>query len=176
MLRIAGIETDSIVDGEGWRYVIFFQGCNHNCLGCHNPETHDFNGGKEFNVDDILKDLKELNPSKFMDITLSGGDPFFQAKEAINLCRALKKEDYNIWAYTGFEFEEFLNFINNKTTDERINRDMIEMLSYIDVVVDGKFNRDEITLELEYRGSSNQRLVDVQKSIALNKIVQYNLI
>jgi anaerobic ribonucleoside-triphosphate reductase activating protein len=176
LLRIAGIETDSIVDGEGWRYVIFFQGCNHNCLGCHNPETHDFNGGKEFSVDDILKDLKELNPSKFMDITLSGGDPFFQAKEAINLCRALKKEDYNIWTYTGFEFEEFLNFINNKTTDERINRDMIEMLGYIDVVVDGKFNRDKITLDLEYRGSSNQRLVDVQKSMALNKVVQYNLI
>lgn len=161
MLRIAGIERESIVDGKGIRYVIFTQGCSHNCLGCHNPETHDFNGGKLVDITDILKEIKE---DPLLDgITLSGGDPFFQASELITLCKECKKLNLDIWAYTGFTFE---NLISDKE-----NNDRIQLLKNIDILVDGKFILENRTFELVYRGSTNQRLIDVQKSIRENKTI-----
>lgn len=170
-LRIASIAQESIVDGEGWRYVVFTQGCNHNCLGCHNPASHDFNGGEVVNIDTIITEI-EGNP--LLDgVTLSGGDPFFQAKDLISMCKHLKSKDYNIWAYTGFNFEEFIKFKNGDTCDNRVNADMIQLLQYIDVVVDGRFEQDKRTLTLEYRGSDNQRLVDVYNSLKSNSVVHY---
>ena len=176
MFRVAGIERNSVVDGEGWRYVIFFQGCKHRCLGCHNPETWDFNGGREMTTNDILKDLRETDPEKFMDITLSGGDPFYQADKIIDLCKELKKLDYNIWAYTGFDFEQFLSYRNCNKSQSDITNSMIELLKYIDVVVDRPFIASLRTVELAYRGSSNQRLIDVKKSLKYNKVVEYECI
>ena len=170
MIRVASITPESTVDGEGWRYVIFTQGCNHNCKGCHNPQTHSFDGGYLMNTDDILKEVMD-NP--LLDgITLSGGDPFFQAKELLELVRELKKNCYSIWAYTGFVFDKFLDFIANKDTDKRINKDMIELLNYIDVVVDGPFIESKKTFTCEYRGSSNQRLVDVRESLDKKTVVE----
>lgn len=173
MLRIAGIEQESMVDGEGIRFVVFMQGCSHNCEGCHNPETHDFHGGMEICADEILK-LVESDP--LIDgITLSGGDPFFQAKKLLPLCKYWKSKGLNIWAYTGFVFDEFMKYKNNEESDKRLTPDMLELLNYIDVVVDGPFMIDKRTLEKEYIGSSNQRLIDVQETLKNNKIIIYEL-
>lgn len=173
MLRIAGIEKESIVDGEGIRYVIFTQGCNHNCLGCHNPESHDFNGGTLVSDEHILNEIKE-NP--LLDgITLSGGDPFFQAKELLNIVKTCKSNGLDIWAYTGFIFDEFLNFIDNKKCDKRIDDNMIKLLKHIDVLVDGPFILNQKTLEKGFKGSKNQRIIDVKESLKKNKVIEYNL-
>ena len=177
MFRIAGIERESIVDGEGWRYVIFLQGCKHNCKGCHNPETHDFNGGNEVTEDFILNDLEKCNSAMLMDITLSGGDPFFQARNIIPLCAKLKERGYNIWAYTGFKFDEFIKFIDGKKCHAEVNQDMIDLLNYIDVVVDGPFieSKRTISSEYKYRGSTNQRLIDVKKTLKDKQIRIYKV-
>lgn len=171
MIRIASVEKESIVDGEGIRYTIFTQGCSHNCLGCHNPKTHDFKGGYDVDDMEIYNDILE-NP--LLDgITLSGGDPLFQAKKLINLAEMVKDKGYTIWAYTGFVFDEFLNYINNEPCDSRVNDDMIELLKYIDVIVDGPFILEQRTVEALYKGSTNQRLVDVTKSLANNIVIEY---
>lgn len=176
LIRIAGLAKESIVDGEGLRYTIFTQGCNHNCLGCHNPESHDFNGGKQVEIQEILNDILE-NP--LLDgVTLSGGDPFFQAEKLIPLVKEVKVHKLDVWAYTGFTFEEFLKFINNKTRiecDSRINLNMIELLKDIDVLVDGKFILKQRTLDANFKGSENQRIIDVAKSLKNNRVVEYKL-
>ena len=173
MVKVASIEKESTVDGDGWRYVIFAQGCSHNCLGCHNPSTHDFNAGVDMDETEIIEQIFE-NPL-IEGITLSGGDPFFQAKELTMICCAVKTAELTVWAYTGFTFEKFLDFINGKETDSRINKDMINLLNYIDVVVDGPFILSERTLDLRYRGSRNQRLINVKESLKQNKVVEYIL-
>lgn len=140
MLRIAGIEKESITDGVGIRYTVFTQGCKHKCLGCHNPETHDINGGYDIAIDEIIEDLKS-NP--LLDgITLSGGDPFFQAKECTELLVRIRKElkHLNVWAYSGFTFEQLLR-----------NKDMREMLDLVDVLVDGRFVLKEEHLSQDLR-------------------------
>lgn len=173
MIRIADIIKESTVDGEGWRYVIFTQGCSHNCKDCHNPQTHDFNGGKDIKVTFILEDI--LNNPLIDGITLSGGDPFFQASKLIELCKAIKNNNLTIWAYTGFIFDEFMKFKNNLDCDKRINKDMLELLNYIDVVVDGPYIQEQRTLQLKFRGSTNQRLIDVKNTFKNNKIIEYKL-
>lgn len=173
MIRIAGIEKNSIVDGEGLRYVIFTQGCNHNCLGCHNPKSHDFNGGALVDEELLLEEI--LNDPIIDGITLSGGDPFFQACNLINLIKICKENELTVWAYTGFYFSEFLKYINKEPCDKRITNDMIDMLKYIDVVVDGPFILNQRTIDKDFVGSSNQTLVDVKKTLENNKIVVYNI-
>jgi anaerobic ribonucleoside-triphosphate reductase activating protein len=174
---IAGIERGNIVDGEGWRIAIFFQGCNHKCIGCHNEETHEFNVGKEYSVDELVEEIKKaMEENKLYEgITLSGGDPFFQAKEAAELCERLRDLDIDIWAYTGFSFDSFIDFKLDKEADRRINSDMINLLNYIDVLVDGRFIECEKTIEKQFRGSSNQRLIDVKASLLNNKAIEYSL-
>lgn len=113
-IRIAGIEDESIVDGPGIRMVIFTQGCNHNCIGCHNPESHSFHGGELIDVEDILNMIKE-NP--LLDgITLSGGEPFEQALECSILAKEVKKLGLNVITYTGYTFEEILG---NESLDRK---------------------------------------------------------
>lgn len=173
MIRIAGIEKESTVDGEGWRYVVFTQGCSHYCPECQNPETHDFNGGKLISAEDIIKDI---NSNPMIDgITLSGGDPFFQANELIDLCKNLKEQGYTVWAYTGFSFEAFLNFKNGLKSDSRINIEMLDLLRYVDVLVDGRFDIKQKTLDSPYIGSKNQRIINVRESLYNNKIIIYNI-
>lgn len=174
MIRVAGIEKESIIDGEGLRYVIFTQGCNHNCAGCQNPQTHSFDGGTDMYINDIMKDI--LSNPLLDGITLSGGDPFFQANECRKLALKAKKEGLNVWAYTGFVFEEFINFIKNDKNDNRINNDMINLLKVVDVVVDGPFILSKKSADSLFRGSYNQRIIDVKQSIKKMRVVEYSII
>lgn len=173
MIDVASIIKESSIDGEGIRYVLFTQGCKHNCAGCHNPQTHEFGCGTKMNPNDIYEDMS-LNP--LLDgITFSGGDPFFQAEECIPLAKLCKDNGFSTWAYTGFSFDDFLKFKNNEECNEWVTKDMIDFLDYIDVVVDGRFMLEKRTLDMQFVGSSNQRLVDVKKSLKENKVVLYNL-
>ncbi|MEM4385915.1 MAG: anaerobic ribonucleoside-triphosphate reductase activating protein [Candidatus Anstonellales archaeon] len=164
-LRIAGIERESIVDGVGIRYVIFTQGCKHNCYMCHNKLTHDFNGGQSIKLIDIYNEIKNLD---YLDgVTFSGGDPFFQAKNCAKLAKMIKEEiNINVWAYTGFTFEEIMKY-NDK--------DMLEFMRYIDILVDGRYMHDLRDLSLRFRGSRNQRLIDVKESLKVNKVIEIGL-
>lgn len=149
-LRIAGIEEESIVDGPGIRMVIFTQGCNHNCIGCHNPETHSFDGGKLIDIEDIINMVKE---NSLLDgITLSGGEPFEQALECSILARKIKELGLNVVTYTGYTFEEIL-----------VKKDLRQLLLQTDILIDGKFDISEKSLMLQFRGSKNQRIIDVKK-------------
>ena len=159
-VRLAGISYESLVNGPGIRRVFFAQGCLHRCEGCHNPETHDFNGGELFQIDKLIEDVKE-NPM-IKGITFSGGDPFEQAEAFNILAKKLKEINKNIWCYTGYTFE---NIIKNKD-----NKAWQELLSNIDVLIDGKFILSKKTEILKYRGSENQRIVDVKESIKMKKI------
>jgi len=141
-MRIAGITPCSLVNGEGIRFVVFLQGCAHRCPGCQNPETWDFNGGYE--VDPKVIAIQYMKHAHLLDgITLSGGDPFYQEKECLELLDLLP-EGTNIWAYTGFTYEE----IRGR-----------ELTKRADVIVDGPYMEDKRTETLPYRGSSNQRII-----------------
>lgn len=158
----APLQKDSIIDGEGIRTVIWFQGCGHKCLGCHNPETHEFNAGTVYDTEDIKKEMKSLKYQK--GITLSGGDPFYQAAGAKELAIYAHELGLNVWAYTGFNFEEIL-----KENDP----DKVELLKNIDVLVDGRFILAKKSLNCRFRGSTNQRVIDVKKSLDSNGVVLY---
>ncbi len=158
-LADANILTDSIVDGEGLRAVIWTQGCSHNCKGCHNPETHDFTKGIEKDVEDVKEEIKKLTLQD--GITLSGGDPFFQAEASYEIAKYAKEQGLNVWAYTGFLFEDLLK-----------NEKMKKLLKYIDVLVDGKFQIENKSLSIKFRGSTNQRIINVPKSLKTEKVVQ----
>ncbi|SKA83524.1 ribonucleoside-triphosphate reductase class III activase subunit [Caloramator quimbayensis] len=157
-IRISGILKESVVDGPGIRYVVFAQGCAHNCIGCHNPSTHDFNGGYIVDADELIEDIRE---SFFIDgVTFSGGDPFYQTAEFSYIAEKLKKESLHIVCYTGFEFEEILN-------DENKRR----LLENIDILIDGPFVLSKKNLKLPFRGSDNQRIIDVKNSLKEGKII-----
>ncbi len=164
------INTDSIVDGEGLRTVIWTQGCSHNCPGCHNPETHDFNAGFSIDIDKLKEEIMSL---EYQDgITFSGGDPFFQAEACAILAKFIKALNLNIWCYTGFKFEKLLEL-------SKSNKYIKEFLNNIDVLVDGPFILEQRSLNLKYKGSLNQRIIDVQESFKKNEIViieKYNTI
>ena len=152
-MRIAGIEQQGIANGPGLRLTVFAQGCAHNCPGCHNPETHDFKGGDEYSVqqlfDTIMWELKE-NPL-LTGVTFSGGDPMYQAGEFGDLAKMLIKHRINIWLYTGFTFEEIM---------ERGTSEMIRLFAIVDMIVDGPFIKEQRNLDIPFRGSMNQRLID----------------
>ncbi len=157
----ANIQPDSIVDGEGIRTVIWFQGCLHHCKECHNPETWNFDGGIEFDVEEIKAEIKNL---KYQNgVTLSGGDPFFQPIAALEIAKYAHSLGLNVWCYTGFTFEELL--------DEDIAKK--EFLKNIDVLIDGRFEIAKKSLACKFRGSTNQRIIDVTKSLENNKVVLY---
>ena len=160
----ADIQTDSIVDGQGIRAVVWTQGCSHNCPFCHNPQTHDFKGGELIELDDVIEKLENLSGQT--GVTFSGGDPMFQPKQCAILAKKTHELGMNIWAYTGFTFEELLKSQNN---------DILDFLSNIDVLIDGRFEIDKKSMDLEFRGSSNQRIIDVPKSLEKKKVVLYNL-
>lgn len=150
----ADLQTDSIVDGLGVRTVIWTQGCSHNCPSCHNPFTHDFNGGDLVDIDDVLDAIECLEGQD--GITLSGGDPFFQPASCTKIAKKAHELGMNVWAYTGFIYEDLI---------KNGNKDILELLTEIDVLIDGKFDPSKKSLDLEFRGSSNQRIIDVVKSL-----------
>ncbi len=161
----ADLQSDSIVDGPGLRTVIWTQGCSHHCKGCQNPQTWDFNGGGLVKVDDVLEAIDELECQT--GITFSGGDPMFQVEACNRIAEYCKDKGYNIWVYTGFTYEEVLKLAEKNPT-------YIDFLNKIDVLVDGRFILEERDLSLLFRGSRNQRLIDMPKTLESGKVVLLN--
>lgn len=165
-IKIAGIVKESIVDGPGIRFVVFAQGCKHNCQGCHNPETHSFNGGSFVEVDDLIGQMKR-NP--LVDgITLSGGEPFEQAEAFGVLAMKAKKHGYNVMTYTGYTYE-YIQKNKGKISGWE------ELLNWTDILVDGKFEISQRSIMLKFKGSHNQRIIDVKQSMVMNEIIQHQL-
>lgn len=162
-MRIAGIMDDSIVDGPGLRLAIFTQGCVHNCPGCHNPESHDPAGGSEIAPEQIVAMMDE-NP--LLDgITLSGGDPFCQCAACALLAQAAHQRGLTVWTYSGWTFEALWEQAQSKP-------ETYALLSHTDVLVDGPFILSQRSLEVPWRGSKNQRLIDVPASLQAGAAVE----
>ena len=159
-IRIAGTVEDSIVDGPGLRFVVFVQGCPHRCEGCHNPETHDFGGGRIADTDELFRQCME-NPLT-QGVTFSGGEPFCQAQPLYELGMKFKQSGLNLMCYSGWTFEQLLD----KSHQEEYTA---KLLSVLDILVDGRFELSQRSLELRFRGSRNQRIIDVQKSLISGK-------
>ena len=162
-IRICGIENDSIVDGPGIRLTVFAQGCVHNCKDCHNPQSHDINGGYLISAEEILNKIKS-NP--LLDgVTFSGGEPFLQPEAFYFLAKEIHKLGLDIIAYTGYTYEELLS-------DEKMSLLLFEC----DLIVDGRFEADKKSVDLQFKGSSNQRVIDVKKSLEAKEVVlsEYN--
>lgn len=163
-IRIASdITFDSIVDGPGLRAVVWSQGCKHNCIGCHNPQTHSLNGGIVVDTKDIIDKIKSKKLQS--GVTLSGGEPFLQADAMAEIAIAVKEIGLNVWSFTGFVFEDL---IDKKNVNYFSN---IRLLNNIDILVDGKFDENKKDISLKFRGSSNQRIIDVQKSLKLGRVI-----
>ena len=152
-IRLAGMEPESIVDGPGYRFAVFAQGCPHGCPGCHNPQTHDFDGGTIKDTDEIIP-LLGKNPL-VRGVTLSGGEPMMQAAAMAEIAQAARDKGLGVWCYTGFTLEAL----------QRENRhDRMALLEAVDVLVDGPYLAHERSLDLLYCGSKNQRLIDMNRT------------
>ena len=160
MLNVSGIVSDSIVDGPGIRTTIFSQGCPHHCKGCHNPETWAFGCGTDIPVEAIV-DIVKSNPL-CKGVTFSGGEPFSQAAAFAKLAVLLKAEGYEVASYSGYTFEELLEGSEAQQ----------QLLSVIDILIDGRFLLEQKSLEIAFRGSRNQRILDVKKSLAEGRAVE----
>ena len=162
-IYVGGLEKESIVDGIGIRNTIFCSFCLHKCEGCQNSELFELKKGKKMLIDDIFNEI--VSDKEFINITFSGGDPFFQAKGFAKLAERIKKEtNKTIWCYSGYTYEYLLE----KSKTQEYTK---ELLSLIDVLVDGKYVEELHDLSLRFRGSSNQRIIDVPKTLQQNKIV-----
>ncbi|MDI7245871.1 MAG: anaerobic ribonucleoside-triphosphate reductase activating protein [Bacillota bacterium] len=160
-LRLAGITRESAVDGPGIRAVVFAQGCPHRCKGCHNPETHDPGGGRVLALDEILERLR-LTPI-MRGVTFSGGEPFMQAGGFAQLGRLLKAMGLDIVTYTGYTWEAL--------TGPDAQAAWGRLLDVTDVLVDGPFIEDAKDAAIAFRGSRNQRIIDVRESLRLGVVV-----
>ena len=160
MLELSGIVSDSIVDGPGIRTTIFSQGCPHHCPGCHNPETWAFGCGTLIPVEAVAE-IVQSNPL-CRGVTFSGGEPFAQAGEFAQLAVLLKEKGYEVASYSGYTFEALLN----GTEDQKL------LLGTIDILIDGPYIQAQKSLEIAFRGSRNQRILDVRKSLAEGKAVE----
>ena len=157
MIRVLSVIEDTMVDGPGFRTSIYCAGCNHQCPGCHNPQSWDFNGGREMSTAELMRIIMA---DPFANVTFSGGDPMYQAAGFAELARAVHEHsNKDIWCYTGFTFESL------------INDDQRELLEQIDVLVDGPFIEKLRDPDLLFRGSSNQRLIDVQASLYAGEVI-----
>ncbi len=159
-MRIANTISDSIVDGPGLRFTVFTQGCPHGCPGCHNPDTHDPGGGREVSLEELIARMS-TNPLT-QGLTLSGGDPFLQAEECAALARAAHEMGLNVWSYTGYTYERLL---------ELGDPGHLALLAETDVLVDGPFVLALKSYAVKFRGSSNQRLIDLAGTRAAGHIV-----
>lgn len=162
IVRMYGLEQNSYVDGPGIRMSIFFQGCLHKCEGCHNPGSWPMYGGERVDTDELVK--KMANDPLLDGITLSGGEPFLQPQAALTLASFARKKGLSVWCYTGYTFEKIAEWEDNRKT----------LLKNIDVLVDGPFKLEEKSLDIPWRGSRNQRLIDVQKSLEKGEVVLYD--
>ena len=161
MLRILRVLEDTTVDGPGFRTSIYCAGCPHHCPGCHNPQSWAADGGEDMSVEDLMT-MIEADP--FADVTFSGGDPMAQAEGFTVLAKTIKERTTKtIWCYTGYTFETLLQMPAQR-----------ELLNYIDVLVDGPFVEDLRDIDLLFRGSRNQRLIDVPTSLRFGRVVEWS--
>lgn len=159
IMRVAGVVNDSIVDGPGFRLAVFAQGCPHNCPGCHNPETHDFYGGYDVDTAEIIQKMRS-NP--LLDgVTLSGGEPFCQCAACAEIARAARGAGLSVWAFSGWTYEEIAASAEKRA-----------LLNSIDILVDGRYILEKRTLDMRFRGSSNQRAIDVKRSLDAGRAVE----
>ena len=159
-IRLAGVVRESIVDGPGIRFTVFVQGCPHHCPGCHNPQTHDPEGGYDCAPQRLLEEI-DRDPL-VRGVTFSGGEPFSQAEPFTELAKLLKANGYEVASYTGYTFEELLE---NGTPAQK------QLLAALDILVDGEFVLAQRNLDLRFRGSENQRILDVPQSLAQGRAV-----
>lgn len=155
------IQSDSIVDGEGIRAVLWTQGCSHKCPGCQNPQTHSFDDTFVIDIEEIKKQIDELEGQD--GVTFSGGDPLFQVEACLEIAKYIKSKKMNIWCYTGFTYETLMKLIES-------NPSIKEFLKIIDVLVDGPFIMEKKSYDCVFRGSTNQRIIDTKKSLKENKV------
>ncbi len=163
-VQIAGIVNESVTDGPGFRTTIFFQGCKHHCVGCHNPQTWTFEGGNALEIETVIEQIPYSPLIK--GITLSGGDPFFQPQAASAIARDCRNHEKDVWAYTGFTWEHLM---------AQGDKDRLELLKACDVLVDGPFVQSLLCYDLPFRGSSNQRLIAVQDSLRSGRVIEVQL-
>lgn len=162
-VNVAGIVRESIVDGPGFRFVIFCQGCPHGCKACHNPDTHAFKENKLIGVDELFKSI--MKPRLGKGVTFSGGEPFCQAAPFAKLGEKLKAAGIDILIFTGYEYEELIKMA-------KYNESIMRLIKTADYIVDGKYKEELRDLSLKFRGSSNQRIIDVKKTLEACKIVE----
>lgn len=161
-IRIAGIVRESIVDGPGVRFVVFSQGCPHRCSGCHNPETHDFQGGYQCS---LLRIVEEIEKDPLLSgVTFSGGEPFAQPENFYRLALLLKERNLHLLAYSGYTYEEL-------TAMARRQPFVGKLLDLLDELIDGRFVLEKRDLTLSFRGSANQRRIDMKASRAAGHAV-----
>ncbi len=173
-MNYADIKVADVANGLGVRVSLFVSGCNHHCKGCFNEDAWNFNYGKEFTEETIEEIIKDLDNPYISGLSLLGGEPleYENQKGILPLVKRVKEvyPDKNIWCYTGFTFDrDVINGMCNKWDETK------ELVSYIDVIVDGKFEEDKKSLSLKFRGSKNQRIIDVKKSLKDNKVVEYEV-
>ncbi len=159
MPRVLDIIAGTTVDGPGLRTSVYFAGCPHQCGGCHNPQSWDFNGGTELSDDAIMKEIE----TNGFNVTFSGGDPMSQAAALIPLAKKIKSAGYTLWCYTGYSFEDVVT--------DPIKRNLLELS---DVLVDGHYMNKLRDISLRFRGSSNQRLIDVKQSLNCGKVILWD--
>lgn len=165
-LKVSGIIKESVVDGPGIRYAIFTQGCFHKCEGCHNPQTHDPQGGYFVDTEDLFQEIIK-NPI-ISGVTFTGGEPFLHADKLADLAIKLNNagmNDMNIIVYTGYTYEEIQNLIKEGSLS------YFRLINNIDYLIDGKFDKSKASLDCPFRGSTNQRIIDIRKSRQLGEIV-----
>ena len=160
-LRVAGTVTDSIVDGPGLRFTLFVQGCPHHCPGCHNADTHDFNGGKLMSIEEVFQQIEA--DKGITGVTFSGGEPFSQASKLVKLAELVKRRGLDLAIYSGWTFEQLTSGIIPGAK---------ELLQYADILIDGKFELGKKSMDISFRGSTNQRILDVKKSLLLGGAVK----
>ena len=157
MIRVLSIIEDTMVDGPGFRTSIYCAGCRHKCPGCHNPQSWDFSGGREMSTEELMRIIMA---DPYANVTFSGGDPMYQAAGFAELARAIhRRTNKDIWCFTGFRFEDL------------IQHDQRELLEQLDVLVDGPYVASLRDPDLLFRGSSNQRIIDVQASLFASEVV-----
>ena len=162
IIRMCGTEPESIVDGPGFRYVVFVQGCPHRCPGCHNPQSHPFEDGYDLSVGELWDDIK-ANPH-LAGVTFSGGEPFCQVKPLLEIAHRVKRAGMSLMSYSGYTLEQL---------EAREDEETHELLGLLDILVDGPFIEEERNLELLYRGSENQRVIDMNKTREAGEIVLF---
>ncbi len=166
ILCLAGIIRESIVDGPGIRFTVFAQGCPRRCPGCHNPQTWPFEGGFEATPEQLLAEMKK--DPLVSGLTLSGGEPFSQPEGMAELARLARADGYHVISYTGYLYEELLELAKDRPA-------VMDLLRHVDVLIDGPFVQELKSYELRFRGSANQRSIDVAASLAAGKTIEVQI-